>query len=770
MGKSLTIASNKTAIILMAVFALLLGIATFVEQFYGTQAAKVFFYYSPLMFLLQFLLVVSFLAITFRYRLFRKKKTAFLLIHFAFIIILIGAFTTHFFSEEGSIHLRENEQTNSMLVQTNLGRHTHVLPFNIKLEKFILTRYPGSTSPAGFESIVEITDQQGNTHTQNISMNKPLDIQGYRIFQASYDTDEKGSILSVNKDVAGRTITYIGYFFLLMGLLLSFVVPDGRFQYLLAQLKNLKSAKLLLVLLLLSASPWLPVKSQPAKMLYESHSHRVSAEHASKFGALAVQTADGRIKPMNTFSSDILRKIHHKQHIGKLNADQFLLSLLVFPDMWKQSPFIYYNNKEIAQQYQLTEYYCSFTELFDADGTYKLQKQVEQSHAKAPAERNRYDKAIIQLDERANIFYQIMHHQLLRIFPLKDADDGKWYAMGDDLSAFSATDADYIINLMSQYIGSVQTSIQTNNTSNADRLLDVVKNYQQANSATSALNDKKIRAEVLFNQLNIFQHSKKSYLIIGGLLLIVLLIAFFTTLKYEQLIVGVLVSVIALTAVFHLFGIILRGYIGAYAPWSNAYETMIYVAWISVLGGFIFIKQSKITFALATLFGGLILFVAGLNRMDPQIGMLVPVLKSPWLMIHVAVIVAAYSFFGIACLLGITNLVLMAVKRHDLSQRIKELTIINEMSLLIGLALMTAGTFLGAVWANESWGRYWGWDAKETWALITILVYSIVVHLRLIKRWDNPRLLNWMSIVAFLSVLMTYFGVNYFLSGLHAYA
>ena len=224
---------------------------------------------------------------------------------------------------------------------------------------------------------------------------------------------------------------------------------------------------------------------------------------------------------------------------------------------------------------------------------------------------------------------------------------------------------------------------------------------------------------------------------------------------------------------FQTYGLGVRWYIAGYAPWSNSYETMVYVAWATTFGGLLFMRKSPITMALATLFSGIILFVSGLSWMDPQISPLVPVLKSPWLMFHVAVIVAAYGFFGISCLLGFTNMVVMSLVRNEnfasLNRRIKELTVVNEMSLLIGLALMTVGTFLGAVWANESWGRYWGWDPKETWALVTVIVYAIVEHLRLVRSWYSTWSFNFLSVIAFSSVLMTFLGVNYFLSGMHSY-
>jgi cytochrome c-type biogenesis protein CcsB len=233
----------------------------------------------------------------------------------------------------------------------------------------------------------------------------------------------------------------------------------------------------------------------------------------------------------------------------------------------------------------------------------------------------------------------------------------------------------------------------------------------------------------------------------------------------------ILIIGIAAIFIYHLFGMGMRWYISGYAPWSNSYETMVYVAWATVLAGFIFGRKNILTLSLATLFGGVILFVSSLNWMDPQINTLVPVLNSPWLMFHVAVIVAAYGFFGISFLLGLTNIIIMSFNKASslMALRIKELSVINNMSLLTGLALMTIGTFLGAVWANESWGRYWGWDPKETWALITIIVYSVVTHLHLVKKWNSDWLFNFTSVLGFSSVLMTYLGVNYFLSGMHSY-
>lgn len=258
---------------------------------------------------------------------------------------------------------------------------------------------------------------------------------------------------------------------------------------------------------------------------------------------------------------------------------------------------------------------------------------------------------------------------------------------------------------------------------------------------------------------------------IGASLLVVCLLILFRNTKRVNWIAKVLTIHIWVIIFLHVMGILVRWYIAGYAPWSNSYETMVLLSLLSVCGGMFFSRTNKLPLALATVFAGVILFVAGLNWMNPQITPLIPVLKSPWLMIHVALIMAAYGFFGIGFLLGLVNLILLRIKTNKglITTHIKELTIINEMSLLIGLAFMTVGVFVGAVWANESWGRYWGWDPKETWALITMIVYVVVTHLRLVKKWDNPFLFNLLSVLAFASVLMTYFGVNYLLSGMHSY-
>lgn len=760
------ITSYRTTLILLILYAFILAIATWMEKIFGTMPVKVFIYYSPLFFALQFTMVLNFLATFFKNNSFKNKQWGFILVHFSLIIILTGAFISHLFGVEGTIHLREGESTNRMLIQTSRGEYHHVLPFSVELEKFTLVRYPGSSSPSSYESDIVIKTD-GENYRDKVFMNHTIDFKGYRFFQASYDKDEKGTLLSVNKDVAGRNVTYFGYLFLTIGFVWCIAGKNSQFRRLNRQLKELRTANRTVILLLLifsafplhAASGTVPASGMTDKL-------KINPEHAARFGSLPMQSYTGRIIPVNTFSSEVLRKIHKSEKVNNLNADEFLLSLFAVPEMWMRIPLIAIPSEKLSYHYDLSDDYCTYTEVFDSNGNYKLQADLDDVYSKKPGERNSFDKDLIKLDERVNILHQLLNHQMLNIFPLKDRPDSRWYAPGEEIPHLSVQDSLIIPGMFDFYMRQVSTAIKTGDWSDADDALSTIATYQAENTSIN-IDTKKIEAEIKYNKMEVFRKCKIYYLSLGGILLILSFVALYKRYKWLNGLMWVLGACVLVVFHFQMIGMTMRWYIAGYAPWSNSYETMIYVAWATMCGGLMFFRRNKITFSLATLFAGVILFVSGLNWMDPQINLLVPVLKSPWLMFHVAVIVAAYGFFGISFLLGITNMIMMSVR--SMRATVKELSIVNEMSLIIGLALMTIGTFLGAVWANESWGRYWGWDPKETWALITVVVYAIVIHLRLVRKWNDTWLFNFSSVVAFSSVLMTYFGVNYFLSGMHSY-
>ena len=767
------IASMRTAIILMGIYALGLASATFLEKYYGTAAAKAMIYYSPLFFLLQGLMALNFLAILFQRKGLNRGRWGFLLTHIALLVILAGAMVSHVIGEEGILHLREGECSDQLQIETDRGTLRYALPFEVELVHFTLARYPGSASPSAYESEL-LVHVDGQTIPVRVSMNNVLDVKGYRFFQASYDPDEKGTVLSVNRDVEGRNITYTGYLLLLAGLLYSLFGSHTRFRQLARQLNKLDGKVLIGIVgccCCLSAWAQTAVSAAPAEEIVLRQV--VDPSHAARFGRLPMQSPAGRMMPINTFSSELLRKLHKADRFGQLNGDQFLLSLLVMPEKWVHIPLIAFSNQALANYYELSTPACAYVELFDTNGHYKLQERLEAAYAKMPAQRNTFDKDLIKLDEQINIFHQLIRYQWLPIFPLRGDPAHKWYAPGEDLSAFSGKDSLFVSQIMGWYLQEVREGLKTDDWKKADEVLAMIDTYQQAQEEILDIRPAKMEAEIRYNQLDLFRQCKKGYLILGGLLLVCAFAALFNPRRSLRYVMRGLIGLIIGVFLLHIYGMGMRWYIGGYAPWSNSYETMVYVAWATVCAGLFFLRKSTLTFALATLFGGVILFVSGLNWMDPQIGTLVPVLKSPWLMFHVAVIVGAYGFFGISCLIGLTNLVMMSLSRQRTSQlvemRIRELSLVSEMSLWVGLALMTVGTFLGAIWANESWGRYWGWDPKETWALITMIVYAIVTHLRMAKDGCSLWLFNLLSVIAFYSVLMTFLGVNYLLSGMHSY-
>ena len=773
------LSSYVTMLVLLALFAVSMATATWIEDAYGTTAAKIIVYYSPVFFLLQFMLIINFVMIAVKRKLLNRKRWGQLLLHFAFIIILSGALITHLFGQEGVLHLREGEVGNRVMVQTNKGNSVVQLPFEVELIKFTLTRYPGSMSPSSYESDLRILID-GTTRHERVYMNNVLDVKGYRFYQASYDADEKGTVLSVNRDVAGRRVTYFGYLLLLVGCIVCLSGKNGRVRTLYGQLKR-PAARFIAWMIFINclSAPFLygataqqaPI---PSKTMTEAVQQlAVPSDHAKRFGALPVQSSNGRIIPVNTLASELLRKVHKDTHFGTLNADRFLLSLLTLPEMWMNVPLISYKNNTIADFFNIPPKICAYSDMFNKDGTYKLQDRLNEAYRKAPTERSALDKDLMKLDEQVNIVHQLFEYQLIRLFPKAEDPDGRWYAPGDDLSVFSGQDSLFVSKIFFWYITELQEALKSGDRSKPDELLNMISIYQSKKNNIPALDMKKISIELLYNRLEIFRWCKIGYLVLGGFLLAGLFILFLKKKKWVVTMMTCSGTGVLFLLLFHLTGMGMRWYIGGYAPWSNSYETMVFLASTVVIAGLLFSRQSPVTFALATLFAGIILFVSGLNRMDPHINPLVPVLKSPWLMFHVAILMAAYGFFGISFLIGWINLWMMALSRHKkfamLSVPVRELSLINEMSLVIGLNLMTIGTFIGAVWANESWGRYWGWDPKETWALITLIIYVIVTHLHLLRKGYKLWLFNLCSVLAFASVLMTYFGVNYFLSGMHSY-
>jgi cytochrome c-type biogenesis protein CcsB len=658
------------------------------------------------------------------------------------------------------------------------GSKTIKLPFSVFLRDFQLERYPGSMSPSSFASEVTVLDPVKNIEKPyRIFMNNILNYGGYRFFQSSYDKDEKGTILSVNHDGWGTTVTYIGYIIMAAGLVFNFFSRNSRFRKLMKLTSELKKKSALASLALMLGLGLLstPAFTQNMGSMGSVNPLNISADHASKFGKLIVQDQDGRMKPLNTLSSELLRKIYRKDMLNGLNSDQVFLGMMTNPTYWQTVPMIKVSDGDLKKLIGITGSYASFNDFVDQEmGTYKLSQHVDEAYNKKPVERTSFDKDVIKVDERVNVFYMAITGDYLTAFPVPGHPNNKWHTAEDPYKTFDTVDAKFVGNILPVYYRAVIDGMASNDWSQADTTLGYLKTFQERYGKDVLPSASKSKLEVFYNNANIF---KKLFPLYGAVGLIFIIVLFAQVLAEKvnlKWIIRILMGLIMVFFIVHTIGLGIRWYVAGHAPWSNGYETMIYISWGTVLSGILFARKSKITMATTAILASVTLMVANLSWLDPQMTNLVPVLKSYWLVIHVAIITASYSFLGVGALLGFLNLVLISLQNKNnfvkLKGTIEELTNINEMNLIIGVFLVTIGTFLGAVWANESWGRYWGWDPKETWALVTVLVYSFIIHLRLIPGMNGVYGFNFAALIGFSSVLMTYFGVNYYLSGMHSYA
>ncbi|EKQ1038475.1 cytochrome C biogenesis protein [Campylobacter jejuni] len=652
------------------------------------------------------------------------------------------------------------------------------LPFDIYLRDFVLDRYPGSMSPASYAS--EITVKNNNENFDyRIFMNNVLDYDGYRFYQSSYDQDEKGTVLSVNKD-PGKIPTYIGYFLLCLGMFMNFLNPHSRFRTL-ARLINkdtLKHTSVIIFILLLSFG-----SEKTFAQDLNSTLPVVNTNHAKALATLIVQkSADGRMVPFDTLSREILEKIHQSDSYKGQNSNAVMLSMLVDVNKWQMEPFILMPQNQavrdaIANILEIpSAKYISYKDFFDENNRYKLQKYVENANRKNPNARGVFDKEIIKLDERANVVNLVFSGELFKFIPVQNNPNNVWLAPFSAVTTLKGDEGHIVWALIQNYFSAVENAFKDGNWTRADEGLKFIKEYQEKIGYKVMPSKTKVEMEIFSNKAEIFVKLAPVYLIAGFLLLILV----FSKMVIPNLKISFIFKVVyvlnVLAFVIHTLGLGLRAYLSGHAPWSNGYESMVYIAWALSLSGIFFSRKSPIALSLTSILSGIVLMVAHLSEMNPQITNLVPVLNSYWLSIHVSVITASYGFLGLCALLGIFTLFLMCFLKKDgkynlnILRNITEATRINEMAMIFGLCLLTVGNFLGAIWANESWGRYWSWDSKETWALVSILVYAAILHLRMIPKYCNQFVFALWSMFAYWVIIMTYFGVNYFLTGLHSYA
>lgn len=875
--------SFKATLLLLAILAIGAGVATFIENDFGTSSARVLVYNNTWYEIVLVLTTINLSGIIYKFKMWNNLPR--FLFHFSFVVILLGAIITRYVGYEGIMQIPQGTTTNQMIslepylqvtvkdgekvvaykewqkeftsllpelnnfsykvdfdnnnliidykrfqfekkeqakmglltvnvtlngkketirlpglsgqlgvprdlifdkytVTLEYGSKFIDLPFAIRLNEFQLERYPGSMAPSSYASEVTVI-KDDKTYDYRIFMNRTLNEGNFLFFQSSYFPDETGTVLSVNND-PGKWPTYFGYFLLTLGLFLNFFDKKSRFRKLTKFVANKNLAMFILTLALLSTQNLKANESNNTTSPQEVDDITMRVDYlnkfkdeskvtADKFGHLVVQSSGGRMKPLATLNREIVQKLSGKSSFMGMDANQIVLGMITRPDIWKDVKIIKINTPKLKKFLGVpeSEKYISFSEAFGEKNDYLLAKESEKALLTKPIERGTYEKDIIKVDEKLNIIYSVFNGALLNIFPKvydeQSVDDNfKWYSPIEAMQEFSGQNQAAIGSVVRGLFNSTMDF----DWNSANNYIDMIALYQDKVGTDIKPTASKINAEIVFNKLDIFFNLTLAYVLLGFIMVVLAFVVIFKPEFKPAKTTKIIFAILTILFAIQTFGMGYRWYLSGHAPWSDIYETLIYISWSAIFAGVIFFRNSLLALGAATIIAGIFMFTAHLTDVDPQITSLVPVLKSYWLTIHVSILTASYGFFGLSAILGFLTLIMFIFRKNrpHLDDIIKHISAINEISLIIGLACITIGNFLGGVWANESWGRYWGWDPKETWAYVSIVVYALVIHLRFVKSLNTPYVLATASLLAFSSIMMTYLGVNFYLSGMHSYA
>ena len=874
--------SFKATLLLLAILAIGAGVATFIENDFGTSSARVLVYNNTWYEIVLVLTTINLCGIIYKFKMWNNLPR--FLFHFSFVVILLGAIITRYIGYEGIMQIPQGTTTNQMIslepylqvtvkegekvvaykewqneftsllpelnnfsykvdfdnnnliidykrfqfekkeqakmglltvdvtlngkketirlpglsgqlgvprdlvfdkytVTLEYGSKFIDLPFAIRLNEFQLERYPGSMAPSSYASEVTVI-KDDKTYDYRIFMNRTLNEGNFLFFQSSYFPDESGTVLSVNND-PGKWPTYLGYFLLTLGLFLNFFDKKSRFRKLTKFVANKNLAMFVLTLALLSTqnlkaneSNTLPAQEVDDITIRVDYLNKLKNESkvtADKFGHLVVQSSGGRMKPLATLNREIVQKLSGKSSFMGMDANQIVLGMITRPDIWKDVKIIKINTPKLKKFLGVaeSEKYISFSEAFGEKNEYLLTKESEKALLTKPIERGTYEKDIIKVDEKLNIIYSVFNGSLLNIFPKvydeQSADDNfKWYSPLEAMQEFSGQNQAAIGSVVRGLFNSTMDF----DWNSANNYIDMIALYQDKVGTDIKPTASKVNAEIVFNKLDIFFNLTLAYVLLGFVMVVLAFVVIFKPEFKPAKTTKIILAILSILFAIQTFGMGYRWYLSGHAPWSDIYETLIYISWSAIFAGVIFFRNSLLALGAATIIAGIFMFTAHLTDVDPQITSLVPVLKSYWLTIHVSILTASYGFFGLSAILGFLTLIMFIFRKNrpHLDDVVRHVSAINEISLIIGLACITIGNFLGGVWANESWGRYWGWDPKETWAYVSIVVYALVIHLRFVKSLNTPYVLATASLLAFSSIMMTYLGVNFYLSGMHSYA
>ena len=735
-----------------------MAVATIVEKSQGTDYVHAH-YYGAWWFILMWAVIAALGAF---YIIKRKvKRASTLALHLSFIIILAGALLTHISAKRGMIHLRIGQPTDSYLMadEDGEGMKEEKLPFSLCLQNFEAKMHDGTQAVADYSSKFTVVD--GNEKSEGlVSMNNIYSHRSYRFYQSSYDEDGKGSVLAINADPFGIPVTYTGYALLFLSLIWMLLDPKGGYRKLLASPLLKKGA--LGIALLLSVG-----NLQAAETGALDHAV-LPKETAEKFGELNILYND-RICPVQTYALDFCKKIYGARSYKGLTAEQVLSGWIFYGDEWAKEPFIRVKSGELKSTLNLPDY-CSVSQFFNKDmGGYTIGQYVQEYYNGA---QDKFHHQAGDIDGKIQLIMDLRRGISLKVLPYTftknvratkenpfiKAGTTTWFSPTDKLPyAVEKQHALYITNVFSLLYGDVKAG-------NIDRVnifFDKMKKYQQISGGNSLPSSTQYKAERINNA---FPFATVLFMVNLTLGFIALFYTIYRmTKKREVKVLDIALPILLVVSFLALtFGLILRWIISGNVPMSNGYESMLTVAWFVMLIAIFMQFRIRLVMVFGFLLSGFFLLVSHINQMDPAIGQMMPVLNSPLLSMHVSIIMMSYALLSLTFICGIMGI---CMRSHG-----EELQALSRVFLYPALTCMGFGIFIGAIWANVSWGNYWSWDSKETWALITFMIYAVVVHTQSLPVFRKPLVYHIYITLAFLSIAMTYFGVNYFLTGMHSYA
>ena len=653
-------------------------------------------------------------------------------------------------------------EINDDFVDINFSPKKIQLPMRIYLDDFVVNRYHGSDSPSSFDSFVSVLDKDYNKLTDyHIYMNHILNFEGWRFYQSSFDEDEKGTVLSVTYDKWGVIITYLGYFLLALGMILSLFWRHTQFRSFLNFLSTRK-AKALTVLILLAGISSMNINAQD-NIKIDDFQKKVYSD----LDKIWVLDNSGRYKPINTLFYEVSRKLYGKGEIDGIPAEFAIPDMIFFPENWVDRKIIKVNHDGLKEIIGITGKYAAFSDFITSDGTvYKLYDEVEKAYMTPPQQRTKLQNEVIAVDDRLNVFLLNRSGRLYPVFPDPLQPTDSWYTFFGDGVKASGMDSAFITSSFQILIESVRTNSET-----AFIIIDGLNKYQNKYAAGLLPSQFKNKLEVLYEKSGMFSLLSLIYFFVSIFVVFLIILSVIKNGAFIKYTLAGVHYLLWLLFLFQFAGLAVRWYITGHAPLSNGYEAMLYVSMAGLLTGLIISYRNRLLLFVTAVFAASPLFVAHLSLMNPELTNLVPVLKSYWLTIHVTTITTSYAILGFAAFLALLNIFLAAYfnGKGRFDDTIDEFTTLNQALIILGLYFLTVGSFLGGIWANESWGTYWSWDPKETWSLVSILIYSFVAHMKHIPSLRSRITFNFASLLSYSSILMTYFGVNYFLGGMHSY-